>query len=180
MDLEDLRVVHAIPGRVRLKVAQVRENPALAGELQKRLAATRGISKVEVNPLTSSVLVLYDERELSSPDVLHELAAPLSALFPGFDVKDFVKGQAPTRNGTQTLPPLTAGISSLFISLNTRISQVTGGSADLKILAPLLLFVLGARSLLVSEKPLVPTWYDFLWFALGTYFMLNPKPGEQQ
>jgi hypothetical protein len=51
---------------------------------------------------------------------------------------------------------------------------------DLKVLVPLLLFGLGIRSLIKSEKLPAPTWYDFLWFALGTYFMLNPKPGEGQ
>jgi hypothetical protein len=26
----------------------------------------------------------------------------------------------------------------------------------------------------------LPTWYDFFWFSLGTYFMLHAKPGEGQ
>jgi hypothetical protein len=73
---------------------------------------------------------------------------------------------------------LTGGISSFFGALNTGVNQVTGGSADLKILVPLTLFLFGVRGLLVSEKLVFPTWYDLFWSSLGTFFMLNPRPGE--
>ena len=52
------------------------------------------------------------------------------------------------------------------------------GNADLKILLPLTLFLLGVRGVLVSEQLALPTWYDLLWFSLGTFIMLNPRLGE--
>jgi hypothetical protein len=180
MDVEDIKIVHAVPGRIRLKVAQVRENPTLAGEIQTRLAASRGIRQVEVNPLTGSVLVLYEAQEAASPDSLRALAEPLSALFPGFDLKDFARKHLPSTNGASSEPSLTSGIASFFGALNTGVGKVTGGSADLRILVPLTLFVLGVRGLLVSDQRPFPTWYDLFWFALGTFFMLNPRPGEKQ
>jgi hypothetical protein len=177
MDAEGIKVVHALPGRIRLKVAQVRENPALANQIQQRLTGVQGIQKVEVNPLTGSVLVLYDATATASPDSLRALAEPLAALFPGFELKDLEPWQSLSANGAGAVPPLAGGIRSFFSSLNTGVETVTGGSADLKVLLPLTLFFLGIRGLLVSEKPVSPTWYDLLWFALGTYFMLNPMPG---
>ncbi len=179
-DVEGIRVVHAIPGRIRLKVAQVRENPALASEIQTRLAAVHGIRQVEVNPLTSSVLVLYDAQNTASPDALAALAEPLTALFPGFDLKDSAAWQPSSTNGASPVPSLAGGISSFFGALNSGVNQVTGGNADLKILLPLALFLFGVRGLLVSEKLTSPTWYDLFWFSLGTFFMLNPRPGEKQ
>jgi hypothetical protein len=179
-DVEGIRVVHAIPGRIRLKVAQVRENPALASEIQARLAASRGIRQVEVNSLTGSVLVLYEAQNPASPDALGALAEPLSALFPGFAFKDSAMWQPSSTNGASPAPSLAGGISSFFGALNTGVGKVTGGSADLRILVPLTLFVLGVRGLLVSEKRLFPSWYDLFWFSLGTFFMLNPRPGEKQ
>ncbi len=179
-DVEDIRVVHAIPGRIRLKVAQVRENPALANEIQTRLAASHGIRQVEVNPLTGSVLVLYEAQEASSLDSLRALAEPLSVLFPGFDLKDFAEKQPSSTNGASSAPSLTGGIASFFGALNTGVGKVTGGSADLRVLVPLTLFVFGVRGLLVSEQRLFPTWYDLFWFSLGTFFMLNPRLGERQ
>src|SRR5262249_32442664 len=177
-DVGGIRVVHAIPGRIRLKVAQVRENPALASEIQTRLAASRGIRQVEVNPLTGSVLVLYEAQNTASPDALGALAEPLTALFPGFELKDSAAWQPSSTNGASPAPSLTGGISSFFGALNTGVGKVTGGSADLKILVPLILLVLGVRGLLVSEKLVFPAWYDLFWFSLGTFFMLHPRPSE--
>jgi hypothetical protein len=73
---------------------------------------------------------------------------------------------------------LTGGLATFFGVLNTRVNALTSGGADLKILLPLTLFLLGVRGVLTSEKLILPTWYDLLWFSLGTFFMLNPKPGE--
>ena len=43
MEIEGLKVVHALPGRVRLKVARVKGNPALAREAEEKLAKVPGI-----------------------------------------------------------------------------------------------------------------------------------------
>jgi len=180
MDNEGLTVVHAIPGRIRLKVPQVRDSPLFANQIEQRLATIPGIQKVTINPLTSSVLVLYDTAVVASPESFQAFAEPLSALFPGVAVKDLETLQAMLTNGTSAVPPLATGVRAFFASLNAQVNTTTAGAADLKLLLPLALFALGIRSLLVSEKRISPTWYDFLWFALGTYFMLNPKPEERQ
>jgi hypothetical protein len=177
-DVGGVRVVHAIPGRVRLKVAQVRKNPALAGEVQTRLAAAPGISRVEVNPLTGSVLMLYEAPDAASPDALRALAEPLAAFFPGFDLTDFVVRRPSATNGAGTAPSLASGVASFFAALNSEVKQMTGGNADLRILLPSALFLFGVGGVLMSEKLPLPTWYDLLWFSLGTFFMLNPGPGE--
>jgi len=36
------------------------------------------------------------------------------------------------------------------------------------------LFLLGVRSLFVSDKLRVPMWYDLIWFSFGTFLALNP------
>jgi hypothetical protein len=61
----------------------------------------------------------------------------------------------------------------LLGSLNVGVGKVTGGM-DLKVLLPVALFCLGIRSLVASEKLPFPAWYDFLWFAFGTFLALNP------
>ncbi|MGE0825753.1 MAG: HMA2 domain-containing protein [Candidatus Binatia bacterium] len=182
MNAAAVTVVHAIPGRIRLKVAQVRDNPTLATEIQHRLTSLTGVRQVEASARTGSVLILYDAAILANAESLRALAEPLATLFPGVDARDLEALATVTTNGTAaaTTPILGQGLRSFFSQLNRNLSSATGGSLDLKILPPLLLFALGVRSLLTSEKPLSPTWYDFLWFALGTYFMLNPKPDEKR
>ena len=38
MELEGLKVVHGLPGRVRLRAAKIKGNPALARQAQEKLA----------------------------------------------------------------------------------------------------------------------------------------------
>ena len=60
MHFEDITLVHALPGRVRLKLGEMKNNPALARDLKKHLSAKPGILRVEVNHTTGSVLLHFD------------------------------------------------------------------------------------------------------------------------
>lgn len=178
MNIGSIKIVHAIPGRMRLKVADVRENPTLAGELQQRLTSLPGVRTVEVNARTGSVLILYEATAFASPEALQELAKPLAEIFPGLEIREPQSWLSST-NGSGTAPSLTQSITSFFAGLNKNIETTTGSAVDLRILLPVGLFLLGLRSLLLTDNRPLPTWYDLFWFALGAYFMMHPKPGEQ-
>lgn len=178
MNLEGIKLVHAIPGRIRLKVADVRENPTLAGELQQRLVSLPGVRRVEVNPRTGSVLILYEATAFASAEALQELATPLAEIFPNLDI-NAPQGWTFSANGSGSAPSPTQGIAAFFSRLNKNIEAATGSTVDLRILLPLGLFVLGLRSLLITDKRSLPRWYDLFWFALGAYFLMRPKPGKQ-
>ena len=183
METAAIKIMHAIPGRIRVKMAQLRDNPTLAAQIQEHLASIPGVQKVEANTRTSSLILLYDAAALSSPEGFRAFTEPLAALFPELTLPDFAAWQSlSTGNGAgaAALPALGGMLRSFFGEVNAKIDQATVGGIDLKVLVPLLLFGLGIRSLIKSEKFVSPTWYDFLWFGLGTYFMLNPKPGEGQ
>jgi hypothetical protein len=167
-----VRVVHAIPGRVRLKVAGVKDNPDLAAALEERLLGLDGVLRVEVSPRTGSVLLLYEAAERD------QFGQVLQPLFPGIDLEAFRAGEgaAGTNGDRPPAPPLGKRISGLFGSLNAGVGRVTGG-VDLKVLLPLTLFFLGVRSLLVTDKLRFPLWYDLIWFSFGTFFALNPIAG---
>jgi hypothetical protein len=182
MDTAAIKIMHAIPGRIRVKVAQLRENPALVTQIQKSLASVPSVHKVEINGRTGNVLILYDAAALDRSDGFRAFVEPLASLFPDLTLPDVDSWQSFTTRGAAsavTLPPIGESIRSFFGELNAYIDRTTAGNLDLKVLLPLLLFGFGIRSLINSEKLPSPAWYDFLWFALGTYFMLNPKPGEE-
>ena len=61
---KDLQIVHALPGRVRLKLQQLKNNVAYAGPLQRHLLEVRGITHLEANPKTGSLLIQYDPTAL--------------------------------------------------------------------------------------------------------------------
>jgi copper chaperone CopZ len=80
-----ISVVHALPGRVRLKVAALRRNPALAGTIEARLKKVRGIQEVWASPRTGKVLVGFDPQTITQPESLQALSETLSRHFPGLD-----------------------------------------------------------------------------------------------
>ena len=95
--LEDLRIVHLSPGRVRLRSHRLRSMPALGTKIQERLAAIPGVERVELNALTGSVLLVYDRKRLASEGALARLGKVLDELFPTLDrasVFDWLKRTA--------------------------------------------------------------------------------------
>lgn len=93
---KDIQVVHALPGRVRLKLQQLKNNIAYAGPLQRRLLEVPGVTHLEANPKTGSLLIHYD------PTVLEILALHPSVSsclgLPPSDAKP-VKKDAPPAKG---------------------------------------------------------------------------------
>ena len=63
--------VHHVPGRLRLKAAEFRENPRIIETACGELAALPGVNSVSPNHLTGSILVEYDPL-VSAPAALVE------------------------------------------------------------------------------------------------------------
>ena len=81
---KDIQVVHALPGRVRLKLHRLKNNIAYADEIQRDLHGVPGITHLEANPRTGSLLIEYDPNVLEAkslpPSVSSCLGLPLSDL----------------------------------------------------------------------------------------------------
>ena len=92
MEIAGLEVVHAMPGRVRLKVARVKGNPALARQAQEKLAKVPGIRQVEAKAGTGSLLIHYDLEELFSTASLEILSATLGEFFPEIEIVTLMAG----------------------------------------------------------------------------------------
>jgi hypothetical protein len=173
MGIDGLRIVHAIPGRVRVKIPQVKDDTELARAIPEWFVGVPGIQRVETSALTGSVLVLYDPKQLT-PEALGGM---LPALFPGVDLTGLDLTQAPL--GAAAPPPGAAvkdAVSGFFGTVNAGVAKITPG-LDLNILVPLVLFAFGIRSLVVAEELTPIPWYNFLWFAFSSYFALNRPMG---
>ena len=182
MTIKGVHVVHAMPGRVRLRVDKVRGNPAFAQKAQDKLGRMPGIKRVEVKPLTGSVLIYYDAAALLAEGALAALTDGFSELFPeigaaatnlGLEslIRRLATGDSP--KGTSSPEPKAAGnlVASLE-AINAEVARVTGG-LDLKTLIPMTLLFLGVRSLWTSKKLAVPAWYDYLWFGFSSFALMN-------
>lgn len=186
MATQAIQVVHFLPGRVRVKLPGLKGNTALARELQQTLAAIDGIQHVEVGLTTGSVLVLYDPGMAASftLESLHAeavsslmtLADALGLSLEDVDMDELQRWLHATRNGTRSGTPeeLESGVGAWFTSMQAGLAQTTSGLGDLRTLIPLTLCFLGFRSLLLTESLTFPSWYDYLWFAFGTYVALRP------
>lgn len=88
MHLQNVEIVHFIPGRVRLRATELRGQDAFAERIQARLAQVPGISRVDINTLTGSVLITYDGQVLSRPDSLEVMREVMAELFPSLNADD--------------------------------------------------------------------------------------------
>ncbi len=171
MSIQGLEIVHALPGRVRLKVAKLRGDPVLAGEAQTKLGGVPGIRGVEANALTGSVLIHYDQEQLMSLKSLTALSKTLAQLVPELDTTRLSAWLTAVTDG--------GGVESdqgpgLLTNITGPGGQMTQG-VNVHVLIPLTLFFLGLRSLWLAERIAFPAWYDYFWFAFSTLVMLNRK-----
>jgi Heavy metal associated domain 2 len=167
-----VRLAHASPGRIRLKVEDFKHDPVKARDIEAKLRTVPGIRSADANPLTGSLLLTYDDPALGSMELPFAVAQVLGISLNDLDPADLRLLMSHQGNGNKlTSSSISEGLESTFKDMNAAVRRTVG--ADLAVLLPLALAGLGVRSLLVSEKPLVPSWHDYLWFSFSTYFMLN-------
>ena len=82
--------VHALEGRLRIKVPEVRGSTDTAREVESRLRALPAVDQATANPITGNVLVLYDPRRITHAQIVDSLQSwgCLSGVTPG----DMVRG----------------------------------------------------------------------------------------
>ncbi len=85
MEAGDVKVVHFIPGRVRLKVPQLKRSPELKESMEAAFAAIPGVAGIEVNALTGSVLLSYDPRSITRKESAQALSEAIRTFFPNLD-----------------------------------------------------------------------------------------------
>ncbi len=155
MKLEDIRLMHALPGRIRLKLDGIKGHPDQARDIESRLATVRGMHHIEASSLTGSVVATFDPELLESLDFHFAVANALGIAASDLNPEYLAKWYANDSNGPSILPP--------DVGKNWRL------------LVPFALVALGVRGVVAAERLIFPQWYDYFWFAFGTYYALNPS-----
>jgi len=65
--------VHALEGRLRIKIPEVKGAPLKAREVESHLQLLTGLMEVSANPVTGNVLILYDPRLLREDQIIATL-----------------------------------------------------------------------------------------------------------
>jgi hypothetical protein len=65
-----MRYVHHIPGRIRVRAEALKGNSACATSIAAWLGSVSGVERVQVNPLTGSVLIYYRPEATDGDDLI--------------------------------------------------------------------------------------------------------------
>ena len=186
MVTQAIQIVHALPGRVRVKLPRLQGNAALAREIERTLTPLESIQHVETSTTTGSVLVLYEPRLLATLGTETVGALSVLADMLGLSVEDVPMAELQRRlyaatHGVPAGMSTTLGsIAALLGSVNAGVIPVTGGWGELRTLVPLTLAFLGLRSLLLADRLPFPSWYEYLWFAFSTFVALHPSRSSSE
>jgi len=167
-----VRVTHASPGRTRWKVSEIKRDAGRARDLEEQLRTLPGVHSVDASPVTGSLLVKYHEPAVGSLEPHYSVAKVL-----GISLNDLVPDELRllmshrSHGATLSDDLLVSSLEAAMKQINAEVKKATG--ADLGILLPVMLAVLGIRSLFVSEKSVTPSWHEYLWFAFSSYFLLD-------
>lgn len=83
--IEGVKITSFFPGRIRLKIADLVDNAALAARVERDIAAIDGIRQIEIDPQDGSVLIKYEKRRITAPDASRALLQTLRRHFPDRD-----------------------------------------------------------------------------------------------
>ena len=159
-------IVHASPGRVRIKVPREELNGEGLDRAERALQGLKGIHEVRRNAVTSSVLVRY---EPDSADIPTPLEAFQNA---GVNIVLENDGLAGAAEDGPERPNLGDSISAFFASADRRVAGFTNGRADLRTLVPVSLGALALRELL-SGRAMAAPWYVLAWWAFDSFTKLR-------
>jgi hypothetical protein len=81
----DLKVVHATPGRIRIRARKLHGCSESAEAIVGRLSGIHGMKHVEVNQTTGSLTMHYHHSALESITFFGEVAAALGLISEGID-----------------------------------------------------------------------------------------------
>lgn len=165
------RVVHHVPGRMRIRFERDVNVPETADQLREALSQQPGVRSVEAHPRTRSVVVNYDAALLDISRLVEE-GFPAVAV----EVMDAGLGViASAASGTA----VGRGVVRTVSRANSRLDRATGGVVDLRDVMPLTLFGLGIRRLLQGGIEPVP-WYNLLYYGFSAFSLLHGQGHGQE
>jgi hypothetical protein len=71
--MSDASYLHALDGRIRIKVPEVRRSCAKASQVEETLQGLDGVTHVQANPTTGNVLVLFNSQFITHEHIIAAL-----------------------------------------------------------------------------------------------------------
>lgn len=166
-------IVSAAPGRVRVRLDRSMRSPEAMRGLAEMVCGLDGVREVRANPITGSLLVLYDPETVSTEQLyLAAKAVNLTIVVPESNSSPAIMGE---------VSEMARAINSAFGRIDAAVWGFTGGNLDAKTLVPLGLGAAAVRQIATSGASLgaVP-WYVLLWYCFDMFTKYNlgrePRP----
>ena len=173
----DAYVHHHIPGRLRLRIPVAKGAEEALREISGALARAPGISRIDYNSITGSILIQYSPayygnlRSLESG--LSAAAVPIT-LNHSHSTHDELHHQHYKKNERSVAA---RKVDAFFKQVDHEIRSATDNEVDLKFILPFGVALLGLMALRYSST--TPLWLTLLIFAFNSFLGLHaPTPGE--
>lgn len=168
------RIVHQLPGRIRIKVTGVKEDSEYFAVVRRLISELSGVESVRVNATSSSIVVAYNP----SDPVFRFRLGESSAVSEWLDLTDggdlFAAMDDAVTTGVRYLEQhsrLAESVVSTAEQLDTGLRRASDGYLDLKVLLPL--GFAAATSLHKARAKGTPMWMTMGIFAFNTFLSLH-------
>jgi hypothetical protein len=176
-----LQLVHSSPGRVRLRLAWLRNAPEEAAPLADHLAELDVSIEVRARPWTGSVLVTYDPERLDEARILAAARRHTGVALCIRRGERSPEARAAVERAAQAGGSgLTRALGRSMREINRDVLEATDGRLDLGSLTALSFLALGAAEIAVTRKLPVPPWFNLAWWAFRTFTIFGGEEDEEQ
>ena len=159
-----VQLVHALPGRLRLRVSWLHDAPREAPALAEQVAAHPGVIEARARPFTSSLLIRYDRARADEAGLIEAVRAITGV------PRILAAHERPPLPAFEPLAP-TIGreLSRFFKELDHELLVRTRGVIDLGTLATIGLIGGGIAKVLISRELPTPPWFHLEWMGYATF-----------
>lgn len=172
MAVPGAKVVHHIPGRLRVRLPRLRRDPHLAGRLRDFFSGLGAVQKIDINPVTGSILVHYRPEShgeiqavLRQAEVLPELTEPGQLAEEIERDTEFLGAHS----------ELAFHVVHAVKALDREIRVASGNTVDLKVLLPATLALWALTK--IGAEVATPMWVTLGIFSFNSFVALHhPSP----
>jgi hypothetical protein len=171
-----VRIAHSVEGRIRLKVKRGKGNPELMEAFAEQFRGLPGIERVKTNPVTGTVILIYD------PDRHRELVGfversagqePVRPVPPKTDLDKFADAIQSEAEFLAEHSKSARAFVDFFKKVDSKIKAASNNNVDLKIV--LAGGLVAAMFIEIGATAATPVWVTLLLFGANSYVELRSQ-----
>lgn len=176
-----IQLVHACPGRVRLRLPWLRDAHEEAVALADHLAELDPSLRAELRPWTGSVLCTYDPGRLDAEQVLRAVRrhTRVAAVKRQGERSPEVDAEY-ARAARAKVGTLTRTLGQGVRELNEEVLRSTDGRLDLGAVTGLGFLAVGAAEIASARTVPAPPWFNLAWWAFRTFTLFGRDEAEPE